>query len=134
MAAPVVLVLVAGNAVVEGDLAGQAAVGKELEGAVDGGEADAGIGALDQLVQFFGGKMLVGFEEGAQDGIALAGVLEADALEVPVEDLFGLADGFARKLPSGHRRVFEVSSWVASQWKKHTIGAGFALNSGPGIF
>src|ERR1022692_1923067 len=47
MAAPVVRVLVAGDAVVEGDLAGQAAVGEELEGAVDGGEADARVGALD---------------------------------------------------------------------------------------
>jgi hypothetical protein len=36
MAAPVVLVLIAGNAVVEGDLAGQAALRQQLQGAIDG--------------------------------------------------------------------------------------------------
>src|ERR1039457_7083966 len=80
MAAPVVLVLVAGDAVVEGDLAGQAALGQQLQGAVDGGEADARIAALDHVVQLFGGKMLVGFQKAAQNGVALAGVLQADAL------------------------------------------------------
>src|ERR1044071_2322241 len=41
MAAPIVLVLVAGNAVVKGHLAGKAAFGQQFESAVDGGVTDA---------------------------------------------------------------------------------------------
>lgn len=98
MAVPVVLALVTGHAVVELHLAGEAAVGQQFEGAVDGGEADTGVGALDEVVQFFGGEMLVGFQEGAQDGIALAGVLQPDSFEVVIEALRGLANGFMREL------------------------------------
>lgn len=75
MAAAVVLVFVARDAIVEGDFAGQAASGEEFEGAVDGGEADAGIFLLDEAVQLVGGKMLASFEEGTQDRVALSGLL-----------------------------------------------------------
>src|SRR6266542_1522746 len=92
VAAPVVLVLVARDAVVEGHFAGQAALGQQLERAVDRGEADARVAALDELVQLFGGKVLVGLQKGAQDGVALAGMLQPHALQVGVEDLLGLAD------------------------------------------
>jgi len=79
MAAAIVLMLVAGDAVVEGDFAGEAATGEEFEGAVDGGESDARIFFFDQAVQFVGGEMLARFDERAQDGIALSSLLQADA-------------------------------------------------------
>jgi hypothetical protein len=82
MAAPVVLVLVAGDAVVEGDFAGQSALGQQFERAVDRGVADAGVFFLHQAVQFVGGEMVAGFQKGAQNGVALRGLLQADALEM----------------------------------------------------
>jgi hypothetical protein len=95
MAAAVVLVLVAGDAVVEGDFAGQAAFGQQLQGAVDGGVADAGVSFLYEAMQFIRGKMVAGFEEGAKNGVALRRLLQADALEMPVKDLLGFADHLA---------------------------------------
>ena len=92
MAAAVVLVLVAGDAVVEGDFAGEAALGEQLQGAVDGGVADLGVFLFDQAVELVGGEVLAGCKEGLQDGVALGGVLEADALEVLVQDALGFAD------------------------------------------
>jgi len=47
-------------------------------------------------MEFVGGEVVAGFEEGAQDGIALRRLLEADTLEVLVEDLLGLAHHLAR--------------------------------------
>ena len=49
--APVVLVLVARDAVMKGNFAGQATTGKQLQGPVDGGESDARVRLLDQSVQ-----------------------------------------------------------------------------------
>jgi hypothetical protein len=51
MAAAVVLVLVAGDAVVEGHFAGQAALCEKFQSAVNRGVADAGIFFLHQAVQ-----------------------------------------------------------------------------------
>ena len=95
MAAAVVLVLVAGDAVVEGDFAGQAALRQQFERAIHGGVADAGIFFLHQAVEFVGGKMVAGFEEGTEDGIALRSLLQADALKVAVKDFLGLAHHLA---------------------------------------
>jgi len=78
MAAAVVLVLVAGNAVVEGDFAGQAALRQQFQRAIDGGVADAGVFFLHQAVQFVGGEMVAGFEKGMQDHVALRSLFQAD--------------------------------------------------------
>ncbi len=40
--------------------------------------------------------MVAGVEECAQDGVTLFGVLQADAPQVFVKDVLGLAHGFAR--------------------------------------
>jgi hypothetical protein len=96
MAAPVVLVLVARNSVVEGNLAGESALGQQLEGAVYGGVADAGIFFLDQAVQFIDGQVVAGFKERAQDGVALRRLLQADALEMLVENPLRFAYHLAR--------------------------------------
>ena len=95
VAAAVVLMFVAGDAVMKGDFAGEATLGEQLQRAVDGRVTDLGVFLFDQAVQFFGGKVLTGLEEGAQDGIALRGLLEADALEMLVEDVLGFADHLA---------------------------------------
>jgi len=95
MAASVVLVLVAGDVVVKGYFAGEAAFGEEFECAIDRREADAGIFFLDQPVQFADGKMFSRFEESLQDGVALSGVFESDAFEVLVQNLLRLASHFA---------------------------------------
>ena len=75
MAATVVLVLVARDAVVKGNFAGQSALGQQLERAVDRGVADAGVFFLNQAVQFVSGEMVAGFQKCAQDGIALLRLL-----------------------------------------------------------
>ena len=57
MAAAVVLVFVARDAVMESDFTRQAAASEKFERAIDGGESDAGIFFLDEPVQFVGGEM-----------------------------------------------------------------------------
>src|SRR5271169_275165 len=95
MTAAVVLVLVTGNAVVEGDFAGQATLRQQFQRAVDGGIADAGVLLLHQAVEFIGGKMVAGFEERMQNDVALGGLLEAHALQMLVKDVLGFADHLA---------------------------------------
>ena len=96
MTAPVVLVLVARNAVVKSDFAGQPATRQQFQRPVNGGDADARVVFLDQAVQFVDGKMLPGFEKCPQNGIALLGLLQADALEVLQEYSFRFADVLPR--------------------------------------
>jgi hypothetical protein len=71
------------------------ALGQQFEGAVNGGVADARVFLLHQAVEFVGGKMIAGFQEGVQDDVALSGLLQANALEVAMQDLLGLADHLA---------------------------------------
>lgn len=96
MTAPVVLMLVAGDAIMKGDLAGQPAACQQLQRPIDGGKTNARIGLLDQPMQLIDREVFASFEEGPQDGVALPGLLEADALEVAEEDLLGLADVLLR--------------------------------------
>jgi hypothetical protein len=95
MTAAVVLVLVARDAVMEGDFAGQAALRQQLQRAIDGGVADPRIFSLYQAVQFVGGEMVAGFEEGMQNGVALLGLLQPDTLQMAVKNLLGFADHLA---------------------------------------
>src|SRR5580698_4213979 len=94
--APVVLVLEAGNAVVEGDFAGQSALRQQLQRAIDGCKADARVFLLHQPVQFVGGKMIAGLEEGLQNGVTLCGLFEAYLFEVLMQDLLRFADHLTR--------------------------------------
>lgn len=96
MTAAVVLMLIARDAVVKGDFAGQATTREKLQRAVHGGETDAGVGLFDQAVQFVGGKMFASFEERPQNGAALFGLFEANAFEMLQENSFGLADVLRR--------------------------------------
>jgi len=97
MAATVVLMFVAGDAVVKGDFAGQATLGEKFQRAVDRGVADARIFFLDQAVQFVGGEVVASFEKSAQNCVALASLLETHVFQVSVEDILGLADHLTRE-------------------------------------
>jgi len=96
MIAAVVLMLVAGDAVVEGDLAGQSASGEKFQSSVDGGETDARIGLLDQAMQFVDGEVFAGFEERSENGVALSSLFEADATKMLQKNSFCFAHIFAR--------------------------------------
>ena len=82
MAAAVVLVLVASDAIVESDFAGQATLRQQFQRAVDGGVADAGVFFLYQAMEFVGREVVAGFKKGAQNSIALRGLLQADAFQM----------------------------------------------------
>jgi len=97
MAAAVVLMFVAGNAVMKGDFAGQAAFGEKFQGAVDGGVSDAGVFFLNQTMEFVGGKMVARFEEGTQNRIALGGLLETNSFQMPVENVLRLSNHLPRE-------------------------------------
>lgn len=97
VAAAVVLVLVAGNAVMKRDFTGEAALSQKFQRAVDGGVADTGIFLLDEAMQFVGGEVVAGFEEGAEDGIALGGLFESDVFQMAVENILGFAHHLARE-------------------------------------
>jgi hypothetical protein len=94
--APLILMLVARYPVVEGHFAGQTALRQQLQGAVHGGETDAVVLLFDQPVQLIGGKMVAGVQKGTQNGVALPGMFQPHALEVPVKDFLGLAHHLAR--------------------------------------
>ena len=104
MVAAIVLMLVAGDAIVEGDFAGQAAFGQKLQRAVYRRKADALILLAHQTVEIVRGEVVSGVEEGAQDGIALTGVLQADTMEMIVKH--GL--GFAQHLRRNRRLVIHA--------------------------
>ena len=95
MAAAVVLMLVAGDAVVEGDLAGQTTLRQQFQRAINRGVADAGIFFLHQAVQFVSGEMVAGFEKSMQDRVALRRLFQANRLQMAVKDFLGFADHLA---------------------------------------
>lgn len=100
MTAPVVLVFEAGNAIVEGDFAGESTLRQQLERAINRGVTNASIFLLHQAVQFISGEMVSGFQKRSQDRIALCRLLQADTLKMPVEDFLGFAHHLA-----GNRRL-----------------------------
>jgi len=95
VAAAIVLMLIARNAVVERDFARQSALGEQLECAIDRGITDAGIFLLHQAVQFVSRKVVARFQERAQDGIALRRLFQPHFLEMLVKNLLSLAYHFA---------------------------------------
>jgi len=95
MTAAVVLMLVAGDAVVKSDFAGQSAFGEQLQSAIDGSVADAGILLLNQAVELVGGKMVAGLKKGAENRVTLGSLLEANTLQVAMKNVLGLADHLA---------------------------------------
>lgn len=96
VAAAVQTVFEAGDAVVEFDLRGETALREELQRAINGGVADGRIALSNQVVQFFGGEMVVGSEKDAQDRIALSTVFEPEASYMFTQNAVGIIDQFPR--------------------------------------
>jgi hypothetical protein len=96
MTAAVVLMLVAGDAIVKGHFAGQSAFGKELQRAIHSRETNARIALANKLVKLFRREVLVGFKKREQDGVALFRPLEADPLQMLMKTLLRLAQGLPR--------------------------------------
>jgi len=101
VAAAIVLMLVARNAVMEGDFTRESTLGQELEGAIYGGKSDARIALTDQLVKLLGGEMLVGLKEREEDGVALLRLLQPDPLQVLMKTVLG----FAERLPRNRQLI-----------------------------
>ena len=97
MAAAIVLVLVAGNAVMKSNFAGQAALRQELQGAVDGGVADMSVFFLNEAMKLVGGEVVAGLKKCPQDGVPLRGLFQAHSLEVAMKDVLGFAHHLARE-------------------------------------
>lgn len=95
MVTPVELVFVARDTVMKCHFTCKSALGQKLQGAVDGRKADARIFLLHQAKEFVGGKVIASFDKSAEDGIALAGVFQADTAEMFVKDLLGLVHHLA---------------------------------------
>jgi hypothetical protein len=104
MAAPVVLMLVAGDAVVKGNLARQAAFGQQFQRAIDRRIANAGVFFLHQSMEFIGRKMVASLQKRAQNRIPLRGLLKADLFQMPVQNFLG----FARHLARNGRLVIDA--------------------------
>lgn len=93
--AAVVLMFVTGDAVVKGNFARQSAFREQFQRSINRGVTDAGVFLLHQAMQFVGGQVIAGFKKGAKDCVALGGLLEAHAFEMPVQNLLGLANHLA---------------------------------------
>ena len=96
VAAAVELVLITGHVIMKGHNAGQAAFRQQLERAIYGGESDLRVFFAGEAEELICRKVVAGLQKGAENGVALFGVLEADALQVLKENLLGLAHSFAR--------------------------------------
>lgn len=94
--AAIVLMLVARDAVVEGDFAGQSAFREQLESAVNRGIANSRVLFLHKTVQLVRGKMVPSFQKGAQNSVPLRRLLQADTLQMLVQDFLSLAHHLAR--------------------------------------
>ena len=91
VAAAIVLMLVASDAIVKCNFACQSTLSQQLQGTIDCREANTRISLAYELVELLGGEMFVGLEEGEQDRVALLRPLEADALQVLMKALLRLA-------------------------------------------
>jgi hypothetical protein len=96
VAAAVVLVLEAGDTVMKGNLARQAAGSQQLEGTINRRDADVGVLLLYQTVQFVRGKVVPGLKKSAQDGVPLVRQLKAHSLKMAVKDIFGFSHRLTR--------------------------------------
>jgi hypothetical protein len=96
MAAPVVLVLIAGDAVMECDFAGQSALGQQFQRSVDSGVSNAFVFFLNQPMEFIGRKMIARLQKCPQDRVALRCLLQAHALQMPMQNILSLSHHLAR--------------------------------------
>jgi hypothetical protein len=126
VAAPVVLVLEAGNTVMERDFAGQPTLRQQLERAVDRGEADASIFLLNQPVQFVGGKVIAGLKKRLQNRVALRRMFETHSFEMLKQYLLRLADHLARDTGLIVNALLQHGRWPF--YREFSIGTTGKLN------
>jgi hypothetical protein len=96
MTASIVLVFVACDAVVEGDLAGQSALRKQFQGAVDGRVANVDIFLLYQAMQFVSRKVITSLQKGSENRIPLCHLLQPDPLQMAMQNVLSFADHLVR--------------------------------------
>jgi hypothetical protein len=96
MTAPVVLVFIARDAIVESYFASQTATGQKLQRPIDGSETDARIGFLNQSMEFVNRKMFASFKKCPENCAALFGLLQADAFKMLMKNTFSFADVLPR--------------------------------------
>jgi len=94
-----VVVFVVGAAVAEADFAGEAGLGQNLQGAIDGSLADGRVFFLDEAIEVLVGEVFLGAQEDIENEVALAGALETFPLDVFQEDFLL----FAQWLRSAHQ-------------------------------
>jgi hypothetical protein len=80
----------------ESDFACQTTLGQQLERAIDRSHADLRVTLFDQSMKLIDRKVFACFHERAQDSVALLSVLQANAFQVRVEALLGIAQGLTR--------------------------------------
>jgi len=113
VATPIVLVLVPGNAVVEGHFARQAATDEQLERPINGGDPDLRVALFHQTVQLLRGKVFPGLQEGFKDRVPLLGMFQSDPLQMRMKDLLSVAQRFARD-----------GSMIVNTFRQHGIAPG----------
>ena len=96
MAAPVKLVFIARHTIMKSYFTGQTAFGQQFQGTVDRGEPNLGVLFPGEPEKFISREMIAGLKKGAQDSIALLGMLQTDLLQMAVEYLLRLAHVLAR--------------------------------------
>jgi hypothetical protein len=96
MAATVVLVLIPRNAVVKGDFAGESAFSEQLKRSINRRHADAWIALAHELVELLDREVLVSFEKGKKNSIALLGPFQADAFQMLLKAILRLPQPFLR--------------------------------------
>ncbi len=96
VAAPVELVLVTCDPVMERDLTGQPAFGQKFKCAIHGSETDLRVFLAHEAEQLVGREMVARFQKRAQDRVALLGVLQTNPFQMAKEDFLRFAHGFAR--------------------------------------
>lgn len=94
--AAVILVFIAGDAVVKSNLTRQSTLRQQLQSAVNRGKADAAVFFLNQAMKFVKGEMLARLEKRLQDRVALGGLLQADAFQVAVQNGLRFPDHLVR--------------------------------------
>src|ERR1043166_6326262 len=94
--ASVVYRFIAGDAVIEGYLAGQPAFRQHLQRAIYGGETNGVVLLLDQPIEFVGREVIASIQKGAEDDVALGSLLQSNASQMVLKDGLGLAHVFAR--------------------------------------
>jgi hypothetical protein len=86
MVASIHVMLEPGYAVAKLNFFRQAALNKEFKRAIDGGIADSGLLLLNQVMQFFSGKVIAGCKEDPQNCVPLRTPLESKLGQVIVQN------------------------------------------------